>query len=310
MFHDISFRLRAVFRRSGMEAELDEEIRAHLEHQAEKLMRGGLSREEADKRARFDFGDLEQVKDECRRSWGVRLVDELAAELRTGLRQARRKPVYSTVFALALFFGLLANTMMFDGLTSVVERLSPRPHAANPALVAQNSVSPPPPVNKSDALPVPAVRKNTNKKLSRARITHRRDQSDPERLASATCEKMSIVTAAYFYAPGPAQVSAANWIVNDPVNPRNDFVLISRTWRQAGPGARLEALEVTIRSGDAFYRFVEVISGNPEYPQQESWKPLVLRARAAMSNSAHRGALAVTKQSGQCSSISGSLSNL
>jgi hypothetical protein len=310
MIHDLLFRVRVLVRRNAMEADLDEELRAHLEHQAEKLMRRGLSREEAERRARFDFGDLDQVKDECRRSWGVRLIDDMAAEIRAGLRQARRKPVFATVSALALALGLLANTMMFDGVTSVVERLSPHQQPASPVLAAQNSVPSPPPVNKSDARPGAAVRKAPNKKPARAPLSRRSIESHPERLPSVAYRNVTIVTAAFVVTPGVARLSAAGWMVRDAESNRNHFVLISGTWIRARHETALEALEITIHSGDVSYTFVEVISGNPEYPQQEGWRPLVHNARAAMSNSAQGGALARAEQSGQCTSASGSLSHL
>ena len=60
-----------------MEAQLDEELRAHLEHQVEKYVESGMSREEATRRAKIEFGGLDQVKEECRDSWGA------AADYRT-----------------------------------------------------------------------------------------------------------------------------------------------------------------------------------------------------------------------------------
>ncbi|HET9179537.1 MAG TPA: permease prefix domain 1-containing protein [Terriglobia bacterium] len=308
MIHDLLYRMRAVLWRRAMEAELDEELRSHLEHQAEKHLRSGLSREEAERRARFDFGDLDQVKNECRISWGVRLIDELAAEVRAGLHQARRKPVFSTVSALTLVLGLLANTMMFNGLTSVVERLSPHQQQASPVLAAQNSA--PPPVNRSDIYSGLAVRKGPSKKASRVRPSPRLRENHPENVASAACRERAFVTAAFFLTPGVDRISAARWMLREAEDNRNHFVLISRTWQQARPGAGLEGLEMTLHSGGATYTVVEVISGNPEYPQQEGWTPLVLNARAAMSNSAQWGVLAVMEQPGQCVSISESLSSL
>lgn len=291
-----------------MEAELDEELRAHLEYQAEKLMRRGLSPEEAERRARLDFGDVDQVKGECRRSWGVRLIDELAAEARAGLREARRKPVFTTVSAFALVLGLLANMMMFDGLTSVVERLSPHQQSASPVLAAQ--YSDPPPIKTSNAYPGPAVRKAPRNKPSHARPSLRRRDSHPERPASAACEQVTVMAAAFFLPPGAERASAAQWMGRDARNNLNNFVLISRTWRQTRPGAGMEALEMTIRSAGVSYTVVEVGSGNLEHPQAEGWKPVVHNAPAAMTNSARWGALAVTEQSGQCASVSESLSNL
>lgn len=308
MIHDLLYRMRAVLWRRAMEAELDEELRSHLEHQAEKHLQSGLSREEAERRARFDFGDLDQVKDECRTSWGVRLIDELAAEVRAGLHQARRKPVFSTVSALTLVLGLVANTMMFNGLTSVIERLSPHQQQASSVLAAQNSA--PPPVSRSDIHSGLAVRKGPSKKASRVRPSPGLRENHPENVASAACRERAFVTAALFLTPGVDRISPARWMLREAENNRNQFVLISRTWQQARPGAGLETLETTLHSGGATYTVVEVISGNPEYPQQEGWTPLVLNARAAMSNSAQWGVLAVMEQSGQCVSISESLSSL
>lgn len=62
LISDLLFRLRAIFRRRSVEKELDDELRFHFEHEVEKLMRSGLTREEASRRARLALGGLDQVK--------------------------------------------------------------------------------------------------------------------------------------------------------------------------------------------------------------------------------------------------------
>jgi macrolide transport system ATP-binding/permease protein len=52
MRSDLRVRLRSLFRHARVEQELDEELRFHLEQQAEKYMRAGLSRVEALRRVR------------------------------------------------------------------------------------------------------------------------------------------------------------------------------------------------------------------------------------------------------------------
>ena len=47
-------------------AELDDELRFHLERQIAKYVKSGMSEEEATRRARVEFGGIDQVKDECR----------------------------------------------------------------------------------------------------------------------------------------------------------------------------------------------------------------------------------------------------
>jgi putative ABC transport system permease protein len=52
--------LRAIVRRSQMENEMDAEVRFHIEEFAEDLIRTGVPREEALRKARIEFGGVEQ----------------------------------------------------------------------------------------------------------------------------------------------------------------------------------------------------------------------------------------------------------
>jgi hypothetical protein len=52
MLSDLFIRIRSLFLQRTVESELDEELQFHLEHQVEKYMRSGLTREQAMRRAR------------------------------------------------------------------------------------------------------------------------------------------------------------------------------------------------------------------------------------------------------------------
>jgi hypothetical protein len=87
-----SFRtlLAYVLRRSRVEHEMEEELRFHLDTRADELERQGLSRSDGERQARVEFGGYERYREECREALGSRLIGELLADVRYGLRQLRR----------------------------------------------------------------------------------------------------------------------------------------------------------------------------------------------------------------------------
>ena len=84
-------RLRALFRKNTLEAEMDEELRFHFEKQIEDNIRAGMTQQEARYAALRAFGGVEQVKEQCRDSRGIRLVEELGLR-RFGLEYMQMDP--------------------------------------------------------------------------------------------------------------------------------------------------------------------------------------------------------------------------
>ena len=82
MLHWLSHRLRAVVRRGRVEAELNEELRYHLEREIERLVAGGMPLREAADAAARDFGNVESFKEESRDAWGTRGWNDLVADVR------------------------------------------------------------------------------------------------------------------------------------------------------------------------------------------------------------------------------------
>ena len=125
MLSDLYIRVRSLFRRTKVEAELDDELRFHQEQQADKYLRAGMSQEEALRQVRLDFGGFEQVKEDCREARGTSFIESLAQDLRYGLRMLGRSPAFTAIIILTLTLGIGANTAIFTLVDAVMLRSLP-----------------------------------------------------------------------------------------------------------------------------------------------------------------------------------------
>ena len=90
LLHRLRSWLRAMLHRSRAEREMDSELRFHVDAYAEDLIRRGIARDEALRRARVEFGGLEQAKEACREARGANIAESIMQDLRFGLRMLHR----------------------------------------------------------------------------------------------------------------------------------------------------------------------------------------------------------------------------
>ncbi|HYL10695.1 MAG TPA: ABC transporter permease [Candidatus Acidoferrales bacterium] len=121
--------LRNLFLSRRVDADLDQEVHAHLELLIEEKTRAGMPPHEAQRAARMELGGIEQVKEQVRDSRTGALFDSLLQDLRYALRQMRRSPGFALTAVLILTLGIAANVIVFGVLQALVLRHLDVPHA-------------------------------------------------------------------------------------------------------------------------------------------------------------------------------------
>ncbi len=130
---------RNLTRRSRVERDLDDELRAHLDLLTDEKIRAGLGPAEARRAAAIEAGGVEQVKEEVRDSRAGALVDSLLRDLRYAARTLARSPGFTVVTVLTLALGIGAGTAVFSVVESALLRSLPFPDAGRLVLISSGA---------------------------------------------------------------------------------------------------------------------------------------------------------------------------
>ena len=122
MLHRLRYWLRAIFRRTELDREINEEIRLHLDRRTEALVAEGLSPDEARLIARREFGNPTAHQDAGRDASRTAWVDSIRADVRFALRYFARKPLSSATIVLVLALGIGGISFQLSALLSITTR--------------------------------------------------------------------------------------------------------------------------------------------------------------------------------------------
>ena len=130
-------RWQSLSRRPQIDAELQEELRFHLEQQVAENLAAGLTLEEARYAARRSIGGLAQIQEECRDMRRVNLIQSILQDLHYAIRMLRKNSGFTTVAVLSLALGIGANTAVFSVIHAVLLRALPYPDSSRLVRVAR-----------------------------------------------------------------------------------------------------------------------------------------------------------------------------
>lgn len=114
--------LKSVIARARFEREMRDELRLHIEHRADDLARSGLSRDEALRRARLEFGAVERYKEECRDASGfapLRLLHGSLGDVKRAARRLAAAWLFTLFAVLSLAVGLGLTTAAYSVIASL-----------------------------------------------------------------------------------------------------------------------------------------------------------------------------------------------
>jgi putative ABC transport system permease protein len=112
--------LRQLFTRQRRYNELSESIREHLEEKIADLTDRGMTRQEAERTARRDFGNVTRIEERSREIWQWPTVEGIVADVRFALRQLIKSPGFTITAVLTLALGIGATTAIFTLVQQVM----------------------------------------------------------------------------------------------------------------------------------------------------------------------------------------------
>ncbi len=120
-------------RRRTKEEELLAELQFHLTEEADERRADGLPEAQAQWAARRDLGNMTRLHEETRTLWTWMLLEQLAQDIKYGLRTMARNSTFTVLAALSLALGIGANTAIYSFMDSILVRPLP---VENPGALA------------------------------------------------------------------------------------------------------------------------------------------------------------------------------
>ncbi len=119
---------KSLFRKRALDAQLDSELRFHVEELTAANIAAGLTPEEARRRAVLEFGGREQIKEELRDVHRISIVESTLSNLKSAFRFIRKSPSFSITVILTLALGIGANSAVFSAIDAILLRPLPFPN--------------------------------------------------------------------------------------------------------------------------------------------------------------------------------------
>ena len=271
--------------------DLTEEIQQHLAEKTEALMAGGLSREDAERAAKREFGNVTRIEERGREAWVWPLVESLWADTRFAFRQLSKNFGFAFTAILTLALGIGATTAIFSLVNTVLLRPLPFPEQDRLMWLSQQDHSLPGVVPEALSYPDYFDWRAQNHTFSEmasfngAGVTLE-SEGEAQRLDAQT------VSANFFQTLGAAPMLGRDFRWEDE-RPGNRTVMLSYALWQSNFGSSKKIVGRTIRMDDHAYMVAGVMPKDFQFPLENPapalWKSIAEDAEGKDPQTAQRG---------------------
>jgi putative ABC transport system permease protein len=131
-------RLQSLFRRTQNSARLDDELQFHLDQQIAENIAAGMSREDARYSAMRTFGNPTSLKEQTRDTWGWIWLEQVAQDVRYGLRLLLKNRSFTFVAVFTLALGIAGTATLWSIFDGAYIHFGETPQANRSVLLMQH----------------------------------------------------------------------------------------------------------------------------------------------------------------------------
>src|SRR5580658_6157302 len=268
------------------DAQLDSELRFHIEGLVEEKIAAGLGPEEARRQALLEFGGQEQWKEELRDVHRVAAIENTLSNLKFAFRGIRKSPSFAAAIIVTLALGIGANSAIFSALDAILLRPLPFPDGDQLMSLIQYN-----PKAKNPETAIAPVRiEDWNRMNSTFQVITAYYTEDISESSGTLPEKITRAWVAprFFEVWGIAPALGREFLPEDFGFPGPVGVIISdRFWRRRF-GADPSAIGKKVRIDPYSYSIVGVMPASLLFPQRDVdlWFPSPLNAPYTQSREA------------------------
>jgi putative ABC transport system permease protein len=268
-------------KKPARDAQIDSELRFHIDALTEENIAAGMSPAEARRKAQLEFGGREQIKEELRDVYRVQFLDAATMNLKAALRFLRKSPSFSIAVILTLALGIGANSAVFSAIDAILLKPLPFPEGDQLVKIGQSSRTTQSP--QTFVAPVRLEdwnRMNTRFQAMTGYYTETASETTGELPEKVT---QALVSPRFLQVWGVAPALGRDFTDQEEHVGGPDVVIISdRYWRNRF-GADPQILGRKVRMGKESSSIVGVMPPSFHFPERDVdlWSPVPVDAKVA-----------------------------